>query len=272
MTDLAGIDWEDAFSNASYIPDGLAFPEKWATRASEFRSNASCELDISYGDHPREKLDLFFPTGVSKGLVVIIHGGYWLAFDKSSWSDLAAGALSMGWTVAMPSYSLAPEVGIPDITNQIARAIERAACRVDGPIRLTGHSAGGHLATRLACEGSPLDTEVANRIERVVSISGLHDLRPLLLHSMNKQLGLTEDTAKTESPALLDPLPKIEAVAWVGANERPEFLRQSALLVENWAGHGIQTRLVADPDRHHFDVIDGLKSPMHPLAQAIAGQ
>ncbi|MXX90453.1 MAG: alpha/beta hydrolase [Boseongicola sp. SB0677_bin_26] len=271
MIDHVGIDWEDAFSNAAYIADGVRFPSLWAVRAAAFRERTPCELDVPYGDRPRERFDLFFPAGAPKGLAVIIHGGYWLDFDKSSWSDLAEGALTHGWAVALPSYTLAPEARIPEITRQVSRAISAAAGLAEGPVRLAGHSAGGHLATKMVCENSPLPQEVTTRIERVVSISGLHDLRPLLLHSMNEDLGLDAETAAAESPALSMPVADLEVTAWVGANERPEFLRQSALLAESWRGQGLQSQLVVEPERHHFDVIDGLKAADHPLALAFAG-
>lgn len=271
MIDQVGIDWEDAFSNADYIPDGMSYPDMWSKRAATFRDQQMGQLDIAYGDHPRERFDLFLPSAPPKGLVVIVHGGYWLAFDKSSWSDLAAGPLAHGWAVAMPSYTLAPEASLPQITTQIGRAIALAADMVDGPIRLTGHSAGGHLVTRMVCDTGPLPRPVAERVERVVSISGLHDLRPLLLHSMNDKLGLTSDTASAESAVLCQPLAGVDVTAWVGAGERPEFLRQSALLSEAWGRTGLTTRLIADPGTHHFNVIDGLKDPQSPLCRALAG-
>ncbi|MXY34904.1 MAG: alpha/beta hydrolase fold domain-containing protein [Boseongicola sp. SB0664_bin_43] len=272
MSTAPGIDWEDAFANADYIADGEAYPDKWAARAEAFRAACPGTLDLPYGDHPRERLDLFYPKAPPKGLAMIVHGGYWLAFDKSSWSDLAAGALNHGWAVAMPSYALAPEAPVAGITAQIGRALAAAADRVAGPIRLAGHSAGGHLATRMACECGPLAPAVARRIDRVVSISGLHDLRPLLLHSMNEKLRLTPRTAAAESAALCAPLPGIKVIAWVGALERPEFLRQSALLAEAWGRAGVDASLVADPGKHHFDVIDGLKDPDHLLCQGFAGE
>ncbi len=271
MTDSAGIDWEDAFANAEYIPDAMGYRVTWAERAAAFRAARDGQFDVAYGDHPRERFDLFRPKTTPKGLVVIVHGGYWLAFDKSSWSDLAEGPLALGWAVALPSYTLAPEASIPEITAQIGRAVCAAAGMVDGPIRLTGHSAGGHLATRMACEAGPLPGEVARRVGRVVSISGLHDLRPLLHHSMNEKLGLTPDTAVSESAALSKPMAGVRVTACVGARERPEFLRQSALLAEAWGRAGIESSLVADPDTHHFNVIDGLKNPAHPLCQTLAG-
>lgn len=271
MSDMSWIDWEDAFANGAYIPEAAAYPQRWAEEAAAFRSKAEMRADIAYGDHPRERFDLFMPKGGPRGLVVFVHGGYWLNFDKSTWSALAAGPLAHGFAVAMPSYVLAPEARIAAITKQIGRAVAAAAAMVDGPIRLAGHSAGGHLVTRMVCKDTPLAPDVASRIERVVSISGLHDLRPLMANAMRDRLGLTDDEAAAESAALKEPLQDVDLTAWVGAHERPEFLRQSALIREAWAGKGLRTRLVADPDRHHFDVVEGLKSADHPLTLALAG-
>ena len=271
MSAASGIDWEDAFANGSYIEGADDFPGLWTERAEFFRRAHPGAIDLPYGDAPRERFDLFKPEGAPKGLFVFVHGGYWQAFDKTSWSHLAAGPLSHGWAVAIPSYTLAPEVGLPDITAQIGRAVSAAAELVEGPIRLSGHSAGGHLVSRMACQNGPLAPEIADRLERVISISGLHDLRPLMLHSMNEKLGLTTETALTESAALNDPLPGVKVTSWVGALERPEFLRQSALLAENWGRAGLETEMVADHGKHHFNVIDGIGDPEHPLCHEIAG-
>ncbi len=264
----SGIDWEDAFANAAYIDGGEGYPEIWAARAAAFRATANGQCDLSYGADPRLTFDLFLPEGQPKGLAVFIHGGFWLAFGKSDWSDLAQGAVDRGWAMAIPQYTLAPAAPIATMTQQVAAAIARAASRVAGPIHLTGHSAGGHLASRMICKDSPLPATVLSRVKNVVSISGLHDLRPLRLHSMNTKLGIGAAEAKTESPALLARHPGPRFTAWVGENERPEFLRQSALLTEAWRDTG-QTRLMLDPGRHHFDVVDGLKSPDHPLTQTL---
>ena len=271
MSETSGIDWEDAFANAAFIPDGMSYPGRWARRAAQFRDHTRGTLDITYGDHPRERFDLFRPSGDCKGLVVIIHGGFWIGFDKSSWSDLAGGALGRDWAVALPSYTLAPEARISQITCQIAAAITSAAQIVSGPIHLVGHSAGGHLATRMICHDRPLASPYAERIERVVSISGIHDLRPLRLHSMNAKLQLDDKEVANESPVLQSPIHGPEVVGWVGLLERPEFLRQSSLLIEAWRKKGASTELVVEQDRHHFNVIDGLRSVDHPLTNTILG-
>ncbi len=269
MMPASAIDWEDAFSNAAYIQGGEDFPAIWEARAAKFRATVRADLDIPYGTEPREAFDIFLPDGKPRGLAVFIHGGFWLGFGKSDWSDLAQGVLEHGWAMALPQYTLAPAARISAMTRQVAAAISAAAERVSGPIHLSGHSAGGHLASRMVCQDSPLPQDIQRRVHNVVSISGVHDLRPLRLHSMNQKLGLDENEASSESPVLLKPLPKTKLTAWVGARERPEFLRQSALLAEAWGRLGAETCLVCDPARHHFDVVEGLKSPDHPLTRTL---
>ncbi|MDA4848498.1 alpha/beta hydrolase [Hoeflea poritis] len=268
---IAKINWDDAFSNARYIDKGEDYPDLWARRAADYRSSAFTIPDVPYGYHRRERMDIFRPDGEPIGLAVFVHGGYWSEFDKSSWSDLAAGAVSLGWAVVIPSYTLAPEARIRDITRQVGHAIEGASEKFDGPVRLAGHSAGGHLVTRMICDDTPLPPGVLSRIDRVLSISGLHDLRPLRLTEMNVLLKLDQKEAEIESPVLHDPVAGPELTCWVGDDERPEFVRQSRCLAEVWASKGLPTSFVQDRGRHHFDVIDGLKVPYHPLARTFAG-
>jgi arylformamidase len=261
--------WDDAYSNGAYIPGGDGYPAKWTSEAARFHDAimrlGRAQLDQPYGSKPRERFDLFLPEGSAKGLFVFVHGGYWMAFDKSSWSHLAQGALERGWAVAVPSYTLCPEVRISEITVEITQAITAIADRVAGPLVLAGHSAGGHLVTRMACADLPLPQSVRRRIRHVVSISGLHDLRPLLMTSMNKTLRMDAAEAARESPAFLLPMPNARVTCWVGSNERPEFLRQNALLPNIWTGLGARMSEHRAPGRHHFDVIEELADPGSPL-------
>ncbi|CAD7030602.1 alpha/beta hydrolase [Pseudorhizobium endolithicum] len=267
------IDWDDAYANGPNIPGGERWPGLWIEPARAYRQALEgaghASLDIRYGDGLRNHLDLFLPGTEPAGLVVFVHGGFWLRLDKSYWSHLARGAVEQGYAVAMPSYTLCPDVRIAGITTEVAQAIEKAAERVAGPIRLIGHSAGGHLVTRMVTVTSPLPEEVRSRIVRTVSLSGLHDLRPLMHTAMNRQLNIDRQEAWRESPALLEPVPGTRLTCWAGGAERSEFLRQNALLANIWKGLGAETEVVEEPDRHHFDVLDGLADPLHPLTQAL---
>jgi arylformamidase len=242
-------DWDDAYANAVHIPGGAHYPDRWRAAAADFRSGLAPDrrrTGLPYGHHPREKVDLFLPEGRPKGLAVFVHGGYWLSFDRDVWSHLAAGPLAHGWAVAMPGYVLAPEARVAAITGMIARAVAAAASVVPGSIVLAGHSAGGHLVTRQVCTDSALPPAVRARILRVVSISGVHDLRPLLRLKLNEGLHLD-------------------------AAEGPEFVRQTTLRANIWTGLGAEMSQVIEPGRHHFDVIEGLADPDSAITAALDG-
>lgn len=268
--------WDNAYANGANIAAGDRWPAAWDGPAQAFRDKLLAEgrarLDIVYGEAPRNRFDLFLPTAAPKGLVVFIHGGYWMESHKNSWSHLAAGAVGRGFAVAMPSYTLCPQTRISGIVNEAAAAVEKAAAMVDGPLMLTGHSAGGHLVSRMVTATSPLSSDVTRRIRQVVSISGLHDLRPLMFTALNETLNIDEKEALGESPALLRPMQGARITCWVGGGERSEFLRQSALLANIWTGLGAMTSSVVEPDRHHFNVVDGLADPDHPLTRTLIAE
>ena len=268
-------DWDDAYANMAHIPGGEDYPAKWAAMAKRFRQEyraiGRAEFDVEYGAGERNTLDLFHPDGAPKGLIVFVHGGFWRAFDKSSWSHLAAGPLAHGYSVALPSYTLCPDIRIAGITEEVGEAVTAAAGRVGGAIHLAGHSAGGHLVTRMVCRNTPLPPDVVERIRLTASISGVHDLRPLMRTEMNGTLNIDRMEALTESPALLEPIGDTRLICWVGGGERAEFLRQNALLASIWKGLGAATVGVEEPDRHHFNVVEGLQEADHPLTCALCG-
>lgn len=256
----------DAYEIGKYIPDAEDYVPRWQADAGAFRANlgARARRDLSYGADPRQRFDLFMPEGAARRLVVFVHGGYWLKFDKSYWSHLAAGPLARGWAVAIPSYRLAPDVRISEITLDVMTAVTAAAGQVAGPIVVTGHSAGGHLAARMRC-ADLLPKAVAARLARVLPISPLSDLRPLMRTAMNAELRIDEKEAAAESPALLSGPMRVDTVVWVGAEERPALLDQARWLAEAWP----RVALRVAPGRHHFDVIDGLAEAESPLTRAL---
>ena len=268
-------DWTGAYTNGANIAGGDRWPAAWVEPARSLRADLAksgrAKLDIAYGGGPRNRFDLFLPEGAVHGLVVYVHGGYWLHMDNSFGSHLADGALAQGYAVAMPTYTLCPDIRIAGIVEEVGAAITAAAGMVAGPMMLTGHSAGGHLVSRMVSQPSPLAPAVRERIRHVLSISGLHDLRPLMGAAMNGTLHIDEAEATAESPALLRPMDGARVTCWVGGGERSEFIRQSALLANIWTGLGADTALVVEPDRHHFNVIDGLAEADHPLTRCLLG-
>ncbi|UWQ13616.1 alpha/beta hydrolase [Aliiroseovarius sp. M344] len=250
------MNFDIAYANADFIPNGYEFPAKWEKMASDFRSaHKNLRLDVLYGEDASNALDLVLPEGAPRGLAVFVHGGYWKAFGRRDWTHLAAGAVAQGFAVALPSYPLAPGARISEITRLVAKAIDTAADQVDGPVYLAGHSAGGHLVARMNCLDVPLACR--DRIARIMPISPLGDLRPLMQTAMNDTLKIDEAEALAESPVLTDARAGIPTTVWVGADERPAFLGQARDLVLAWP----EADLIIAPDRHHFDVIEPLADP-----------
>lgn len=259
--------FDEAFANARYIAGGADYPARWAAEAEAFRTalGERARLGLSYGPGARHVFDLFLPQGEAEGLVVFLHGGFWLAFGPRDFSHLAQGPVARGWACALPAYTLAPEGDIPAMVSEVRQAVEAAAELVGGPVAVTGHSAGGHLAARLACADQPPSAALA-RTRKVVPISPLSDLLPLIETSMNGELRLTGAVARAESPALLPRRRGVAVHVWVGGAERPRFLDQARRLGNAWS-----CPVTVEPGRHHFDVIDGLAQPDSPLMAALLG-
>ncbi len=267
------IDWDDAFENGAYIPGSASLPDQWAGQSAQLRDrlrgDGRLDPDVAYGAGERQVLDIFHPEGVSQGLVFLVHGGYWHKFDKSYWSFLAKGCLAHGWSVVIPSYRLAPDASITQITQDVTAALVVAAQKVSGPLRLLGHSAGGHLVARLLCDDHDVPDSIFSRLAHVVPVSGIFDLRPLTICRMNDSLGLGLAEAIAESPVFRQPMKTVPVTLWVGAEERPEFLRQTRLMCEKWGSKFDGIRAHYEPGKHHFSVIGGLSRSDSPLVRTL---
>ena len=268
-------DWDAAYANMDHVRDGPSYPPKWMAAAASYRDTMTAKdkarLDLRYGPAERNTADLFLPDGEPKGIVIFVHGGYWRAFDKSVWSHAAQGCVEAGWAVALPSYTLCPDIRIAAITQEVSAAVAMLAREIDGPIQLSGHSAGGHLVSRMVCTDTTLDEDILARIANVVSISGVHDLRPLMNTQLNETLQIDRTEAHAESPCLLEPVENTALTAWVGGGELPEFKRQNDLLANVWTGLGARTRSIHDGGHNHFTVVEGLGDKGSPLVAAITG-
>ncbi|WP_436638086.1 alpha/beta hydrolase [Microbaculum sp. FT89] len=257
---MSGIDYEAEYNNRARVPGHPAIIEGWAADAAAFREAAAMEADFAYGPAARNRIDLFFPADESRveRLVMFIHGGYWQGLDKSFFSHLAAGAVAHGVAVAVPGYTLCPDVGIGDIVEEMRLATRVLFDRFRVPVAVSGHSAGGHLAAALLATDWGASGPA---VPGAQPISGLFELEPLIHTNLNAALRLDAAEAARQSP-LFWPAPAGRRLhAWVGGEESGEFLRQSRVIAEEWAAAGVETAWHAVDGANHFTVIAPLADP-----------
>jgi arylformamidase len=275
--------WLDRmYNNLVLVPEHPAFFARWAAESAAARDALSARVDVPYGDGPNETLDVIPAAKPGAPVLVFIHGGYWRALDKRDHTFIARPFHARGDCVVIPNYALCPgtperPIAIADIALQMVKALEwtwRHAADYGGdPSRITvaGHSAGGHLAAMLlGCDWKSVAPDLpAGLVRNALSISGLHDLRPIR-HTpyLAPALRLTDADALRLSPTLW-PAPKLgKLCAVTGGDESAEFLRQTALIREAWGAGAVPVSEVL-PGLNHFSVLDTLADParrLHALA------
>ena len=266
---------ERGYNNRAAVPEHPEWFARWAALSHDARARLRHASDLRYGPNPKETLDLFTPAGASRGTFVFIHGGYWRALDKAEHAFVATPFVAHDYAVAVLNYDLCPAVSIATIVDECRRAIAWLV-REDAhhgastdTLVVGGHSAGGHLAAMLL--SAPADAFGVERhpLDAAVSLSGVHDLRPLTLASFNADLGLDDAEAARLSPVLRTPATDAPLLVAVGADETSEFIRQSQLLYDAWPGNrpaGSQGPL-AIAQRHHFSVVADYADEASALTQ-----
>jgi len=273
---MPNIDYEVEYNNRARVPEHPEIFARWAGEAELYRADAlkrgQADLGLSYGDTPRQYLDLFFPdAGPAAPLALFIHGGWWRSLEPATFSQMARGMNAHGVTVAVPGYDLCPNVGIGDIIEQMRRACIFLWQRLNRRIFACGHSAGGHLAASLVATDWPTlyPKAPADLVTVGYAISGVFDLTTLVHITPNQDLRLTEQTARELSPAFWQLPPGRIFDAVVGGLESSEFKRQSQLLVQAW-GKSAQTRYEEVAGQNHFTVIDALADPHSAMTKRVA--
>jgi len=271
---MPAVDYEFEYNMRARVPEHAQIFAQWARQAEDYRAEAlkrdCAELGLSYGDTPRQIIDLFLPAAnAAAPLALFIHGGFWRAFDPSWSSHLARGLNARGVAVAVVGYDLCPIVTIGDIIVQIRRACIFLWQRFNRRLVATGHSAGGHLAAAMvASDWRALYPKApADLVPAGYAISGIFDLAPLIDIPVNQDLRLDAESARQVSPLFWPVASGLVFDAAVGDLETSEFKRQSSTIAETWRRSGAETRYAEFPG-NHFTVLDALTDP----ASAMVGR
>lgn len=253
---------ERGYNNREAVPDHPRFLAEGAQRSKEARDTFRPVRELRYGPNAGEVLDLFLPSGPARGTLLFIHGGYWRAQSKDDYSFVVPPMLAQDIACAIIDYDLVPKVSVGTIVEECRRALlwvaHEGAQHGANPdnVVVAGHSVGGHLAAMMVATDWAAAGFERPPLTGALSLSGVHDLTPLLHFSYNVEIGLDAVQAAALSPAFMPPRSDVPLHVACGGAETSEFLRQAKLMCDAWPRHcrpagGPQVI----PGKHHFDVV-----------------
>jgi arylformamidase len=254
-----------AYNNRAVVPDWQGYLDRWRTRSDALYASGRCARDLRYGAAPRNRIDLFASGRAGAPAILFLHGGYWQWNDKEGQAFVAEGLLANGFDVAIGEYTLAPQATMRAICAEAAAMVRWLAGALPsrglggGGLYVSGISTGAHLAATTLGDGA---------VRGALLISGLYDLEPIRLSSLNDPIGMDAAEARAHSPLHAMPSRTAPATVAFGADERPEIRRQSRDYVDALTAQGRPARLLPVAGCDHFSVLETLADPAGALAAA----
>jgi acetyl esterase/lipase len=232
---------------------------------------------VAYGDDPSQFGELSLPDGRPRGVVLVIHGGFWkAAYDLSLGRPLASALVESGWAALNLEYRrVGNGGGSPATLDDVAAGIDTLA-KVDGldlsTVVTLGHSAGGHLAAWAASRGRFERWAGGVQVTAVVSQAGVLDLRAAHLAGLGGgavAAFLGHPPRPEDDP--VDPRRQapLDVPLWCvhGRTDDTVPIAQSEEYVAAATAAGARAELLA-VDGDHFTVID-VNSPAWTRTRAI---
>ena len=243
-----------AYDNTNAVSNSAALNTARAAASVSFRAAHPGHLDLRYGPRERNTWDIFPAADPDAPCLVFIHGGYWQRNSKDQFASLIAGPLALGWSAALPGYTLAPDASLTEIAAEITAALDWLSAHgrehvINGPVVLSGWSAGGHLTA--FCLDHPL-------VRAGLAISGIFELGPLRDTNLNDKLNLTDAEIVRLSPMRLPMVNKPLAIAY-GTAELPPLVADSRDLHERRAAAHLPGALIPVAAGDHFTIVHELR-------------
>jgi arylformamidase len=184
-------------------------------------------------------------------LLIYIHGGYWQRLSASDSLFNAADAIAEKVSLHAVEYTLAPSASIEQMVDECITDVLHVIQELSpSHVVLAGCSAGAHLTAMCA-----RDDRIASQVSGIALLSGIYDVRPLVVTPINDPLNLDETRAASLSPILLPQTAIVShALLAVGAHESNEFIRQNKDYGEHLRAQGATITTVVVNDRDHFDL------------------
>jgi acetyl esterase/lipase len=251
---LSQAERDAAYNNTAAVADSPVLNAAREFASSVFRTTNGMHLDLRYGKRDRNTWDLFPVSDPDAPCLVFIHGGYWQRNSKEQFANLIGGPHARGWAAALPGYTLAPDASLTEIVAEVRTALDWLGAHgpahgINGPIVLSGWSAGGHLTAM--CLDHPI-------VKAGLAISGVFELGPVRDTYLNEKLQLTEQEVVSLSPMRLPPVNKPLAIAY-GTAELPPLVSDSRDLHALRSAAHMPGALIPVPGANHFTIVHELR-------------
>lgn len=251
---LSQAERDAAYDNNKAVANSPALIAARNTTSAKVRALHPETLDVAYGTGERTKFDLYPALDASAPCLVFLHGGYWQRNSRQDFAMMIEGLATHGWSVVIPGYSLAPQVSLTQIVQEILLALDWLAANgrsrgIAGPVMLSGWSAGAQLAA-LALHHPVVTAGLA--------ISGVYDLAPIRDTWLNAALRLTDEEIAKLSPLRLPVVQKPLVIA-CGSAELPALVWDSRNFHETRDAAGAPGELVVVNGADHFTVLEELR-------------
>ncbi len=261
---LSRAERDASYNNSNAVPNSPALNAAREERSAAFRAAHPEHLDLPYGPRPRNRWDLFPARNPSAPCLVFIHGGYWQSRTREEFACLIEGPYALGWSAALPSYTLAPDATLTEIVAEIHAALDWLAEHgpahgITGPVVLSGWSAGGHLTAMALGHRS---------VHAGLAISGLFEMGPIRDTYLNAKLRLSDAELAALSPLRLPVIDKPLAIAY-GTAELPPLVADSRDLHAVRAAAHAPGPLLPVAEADHFTVVLELQSPTGVLTRQL---
>ena len=110
------------YNNSTAVANSGAMMDAFTARSAVMRQAPNCHADLAYGPAPRNRID-YLAADRPGPVLIFVHGGYWQMRAKENFTFLAEGPLAHGIHVALPGYTLAPDISLTGIVDEIRAAI-----------------------------------------------------------------------------------------------------------------------------------------------------
>ncbi len=277
--DYTQAELDRAYEQRAWASNAEQMMRWYAEQSAAARARLPHRYDVAYGDDEDERLDIFPAVrrpaaGALAPVHVHLHGGRWRILSKDETSVIAPTFVEAGVAFVTLNFSLIPKVRLPDMIAQLRRAIawvHANATSFGGDanrIHLSGHSSGAHLAGVLLTTDWRALGLPENLIKSAVLMSGMYDMRPVMLSERASYVKLSAAEVLDLSAILHVGRINAPLVLGYGSMETPEFQRHPQAFAATLRAAGKPVSVLTVAGANHYEMLRELADANTPLSRA----